>query len=170
VTRASAASARGPGDPEIQHLTFRIGTEEYAIEIQHVHEIKSYSGLTLVPNAPAHVKGVMNLRGTIIPVVDLRDRFAMAPVAYDKFTVVVIVSVLGKLSGVVVDAVNDLIGLKSSDSAPPPDLGKHVDTSFMRGMAKTQERLVIVLDLERTIGEVMNYGEAGTSEESETCQ
>jgi purine-binding chemotaxis protein CheW len=157
VTSASA-SGQGPSiDAPVQHLTFRLGTEDYAIEVGYVHEIKSYAGITPIPNAPAHIKGVMNLRGTIVPVVDLRDRFNMPLIAYDKFTVIVVVSVLGKLSGIVVDAVTDLVSIGGQDIDPPPDLGADVDTSFIRGMAKTAERLAIVLDLEKTMRDVMNY-------------
>lgn len=150
----------------VQHLTFQLGTENYAIDIRYVQELKGYVTITPIPNAPAHIKGVMNLRGAILPVIDLRDRFGMPAVAYDKFTVIVVVQVLGKLSGLVVDAVTDVLNIRSKDVSPPPDLGMNVDTSFMLGMHNTTEAMLIVLDLEKTIGEVMNYREvlAGAGE------
>jgi purine-binding chemotaxis protein CheW len=154
------------GEDAVQHLTFRLGTENYAIDIRYVQELKGYVTITPIPNAPAHIKGVMNLRGAILPVIDLRDRFGMPQVAYDKFTVIVVVQVLGKLCGLVVDAVTDVMNIRSKDVAPPPDLGMSVDTSFMHGMTNTTEDMLIVLDLEKTIGEVMNYKEvlAGAAE------
>jgi purine-binding chemotaxis protein CheW len=158
--------AASTADDAVQHLTFQLGTENYAIDIRYVQELKGYVTITPVPNAPAHIKGVMNLRGAILPVIDLRDRFGMPQVAYGKFTVIVVVQVLGKLCGLVVDAVTDVMDIRSKDIAPPPDLGMSVDTSFMHGMTSATETMLIVLDLEKTIGEVMNYKEAlaGASE------
>jgi purine-binding chemotaxis protein CheW len=149
----------GVEEDAVQHLSFRLGTENYAIDIRYVQELKGYVTITPIPNAPAHIKGVMNLRGAILPVIDLRDRFGMPPVAYDKFTVIVVVQVLGKLCGLVVDAVTDVMNIRSKDVAPPPDLGMSVDTSFMHGMTSATDTMLIVLDLEKTIGEVMNYKE-----------
>jgi purine-binding chemotaxis protein CheW len=142
------------------YLMFQLGSEDYAIEIRHVLEIKAYTAITPIPNAPAHLKGVMNLRGSIIPVVDLRERFGMPAGNYDKFTVILVVSVQEKTSGVLVDAVTDIVELPTSQVDPPPDLGVHVDTSFLRGMVKVGGRVVLVLDLEQTIQEVMSYSEA----------
>jgi purine-binding chemotaxis protein CheW len=160
VIREHTSRVTSAIEEAVQHLTFRLGREDYAIDIRYVQELKGYVTITPIPNAPAHIKGVMNLRGAILPVVDLRDRFGMAQVPYDKFTVIVVVEVLGKLSGLVVDAVTDVVNIRASDVAPPPDLGMGVDTSFMCGMTKATDSMLIVLDLERTIGEVMNYKEA----------
>lgn len=135
-----------------QYLTFQLGNEQYAIDILGVQEIKGFSAITPIPNAPAHVKGVINLRGTVVPVVGLRERFAMAPVAYDRFTVIVIVSVGTKAVGMVVDAVTDVLTLGQDRIDAPPDLGASVDISFIKGMARTAERLVVVLDVEKALG------------------
>jgi purine-binding chemotaxis protein CheW len=159
VIQDRTSRATSAVEDAVQHLTFRLGREDYAIDIRHVQELKGYVTITPIPNAPAHIKGVMNLRGTILPVVDLRDRFGMPMVPYDKFTVIVVVQVLGKLCGLVVDAVTDVVNIRAGDMAPPPDLGMGVDTTFIRGMTKASDDLLIVLDLERTIGEVMNYKE-----------
>jgi purine-binding chemotaxis protein CheW len=159
MTRAEL-DPRTPASAQLQsYLMFQLGGEDYALEIPHVLEIKGYSLITPIPNAPAHLKGVMNLRGSIIPVVDLRERFGMPSGSYDKFSVILIVSVQDKTSGVLVDAVTDIVELPSSQLDPPPDLGAHVDTSFLRGMLKVSGRVVLVLDLERTIREVMSYSE-----------
>jgi purine-binding chemotaxis protein CheW len=139
-----------------QYLTFQLGNEEYAIDILGVQEIKGFSTLTPIPNSPPHLKGVINLRGTVVPVVGLRERFGMDPVQYDRFTVIVIVSVGTKSVGIVVDAVTDVLTLDSGQIDPPPDMGASVDTSFITGMAKTAERLVVVLDVERALGDAIH--------------
>jgi purine-binding chemotaxis protein CheW len=150
---SAVSRAEGVGT---QYLTFRLGSEEYAIDILCVQEIKGFSTITPIPNAPAHIKGVINLRGTVVPVIGLRERFGMSTVQYDKFTVIAIVSVGTKAVGVVVDAVTDVLTLKSGELQPPPELGADVDTSFIIGMAKTAERLVIVLDIEKALRDALN--------------
>lgn len=136
-----------------QYLTFRLESEEYAIDILKVQEIKGYSAITPIPNSLPHIKGVINLRGTVVPVVGLRERFGMAPVPYDKFTVIVIVTVGTKVVGMVVDAVSDVLVLRGDEIEPPPDFGGSVDTSFMRGLAKVGERLVLALDIDRVVAD-----------------
>src|ERR1700689_2004331 len=101
-----------------QYLTFTLGREEYGIEILKVQEIKGYSAITPIPNTPAHVKGVMNLRGTVIPVVDLRSKFAMEAVEYTKFTVIIVASVGEKIVGIVVDAVSDVLTVSRGNIRP----------------------------------------------------
>jgi purine-binding chemotaxis protein CheW len=138
-----------------QYLTFGLGAEEYAIDILGVQEIKGYSLITPIPHAPPHIKGVINLRGTVVPVVGLRERFGMPAVEYDKFTVIIVVMVGTRVVGVVVDAVTDVLSLTRNDLQPPPELGAAVDTSFIRGIAKTAERLVIVLDAEAALSDAL---------------
>jgi len=144
---------RAAGESGTQYLTFRVDAEEYALDILRVQEIRGYSAITAIPNAPPHVKGVINLRGTVIPVVGLRERFGMPPVEYDKFTVIVVVTIGTRVIGVVVDAVTDVLNLRREDIEPPPDLGGGVDTSFVTGMAKGGDRLLIVLDMDRVAGD-----------------
>jgi purine-binding chemotaxis protein CheW len=134
-----------------QFLTFTLGAEEYGIEILKVQEIKGYSTITPIPNAPAFLKGVINLRGTIVPVVDLRARFGMAEAEYGKFTVIIVVSLGRKVVGLVVDAVSDVLNVAAADLEPTPDLGVQVDTSFMTGLAKAGDRLVLLLNIERIV-------------------
>jgi purine-binding chemotaxis protein CheW len=135
-----------------QFLTFTLGTEEYGVEILKVQEIKGYSAITPIPNTPAYVKGVMNLRGAIIPIVDLRAKLAMAEAAYNQFTVIIVVRVGAKTVGVVVDAVSDVLNIPVKDVQPTPDFGAQVDARFISGLAKTGDRLVILLDIDKVLG------------------
>ncbi len=136
-----------------QYLTFTLGQEEYGLEILKVQEIKGYSAITPIPNTPRYVKGVMNLRGTIIPVVDLRSKFAMTETEYTQFTVVVVVTVGTKIMGLVVDAVSDVLNIPKSDIQETPDFGADVDARFISGMAKAGDKLVALLDIERVLGD-----------------
>jgi purine-binding chemotaxis protein CheW len=135
-----------------QFLTFRLGQEEYGVEILKVQEIKGYSAITPVPNTPAYLKGVMNLRGTIVPVVDLRAKFAMAEAEYNQFTVIIVLTVGTKVMGLIVDAVSDVLNIPKKDIQPTPDFGAQVDAEFISGMAKAGEKLVVLLDIDRVLG------------------
>ena len=135
-----------------QYLTFRLGEEEYGVEILKVQEIKGYSAITPMPNTPRHLKGVMNLRGTIVPVVDLRAKFSMAEAEYNQFTVIIVVTVGAKVMGLVVDAVSDVLNIPKADIQPTPDFGAEVDVRFINGMAKAGEKLVVLLDIDRVLG------------------
>jgi len=134
-----------------QYLTFTLGAEEYGFEILKVQEIKGYSAITPIPNTPNYVKGVMNLRGSIIPIVDLRAKLAMAEAAYNQFTVIIVVRVGTKTVGVVVDAVSDVLNIPLKDIQPTPDFGSQVDARFISGLAKAGERLVVLLDIEKVL-------------------
>jgi len=136
-----------------QYLTFGLGQEEYGIEILKVQEIKGYSAITPIPNTPAHVKGVMNLRGTVVPVVDLRSKFSMEAMEYNKFTVIIVVTVGAKIAGLVVDAVSDVLNIPSSEIRPAPDFGSRADTRFITGMASSGDKLTVLLDVDRLLGE-----------------
>ena len=136
-----------------QYLTFTLGAEEYGIEILKVQEIKGYSAITHIPNAPPHVKGVMNLRGTVIPVVDLRRKFSMEMVEFNKFSVIIVVMVGEKVAGLVVDAVSDVLDIDSASVRPAPDFGSGADTRFIRGVASMGEKLVVLLDVDRLVTE-----------------
>jgi len=135
-----------------QYLTFTLGQEEYGVEILKVHEIKGYSAVTPIPNTPGYIKGVMNLRGTIIPVVDLRAKLAMAEAEYNQFTVIIVVTVGAKVMGLVVDAVSDVLNIPRTDIQATPDFGAQVDVKFINGMAKAGEKLIVILDLDRVLG------------------
>jgi purine-binding chemotaxis protein CheW len=135
-----------------QYLTFTLGDEEYGVDILKVQEIKGYSAITPIPNTPPYIKGVMNLRGTIIPVVDLRTKFAMAGTAYTRFTVIIVVAVGTKVVGLVVDAVSDVLNIPQADVQPAPDFGCQADTRFINGMAKAGDKLIVLLDIDKVLG------------------
>lgn len=135
-----------------QYLTFRLGHEEYGVEILKVQEIKGYSAITPIPNMPAYLKGVMNLRGTIIPVVDLRSKFTMAEAEYNQFTVIIVVMVGTKIMGLIVDAVSDVLNIPNTDIQATPDFGGQVDAQYINGMAKAGDKLVVLLDIDRVMG------------------
>ncbi|MFM7230873.1 MAG: chemotaxis protein CheW [bacterium] len=139
-------------DGRQQFLTFCLGQEEYGIEILDVQEIKGYSPVTPIPNAPSHVKGLMNLRGAVVPVVDLRARFGMAAQDYTPFTVIIVVKVGHKVVGLIVDAVSDVLDVNADQLEATPDCGAAVDTSFLTGIAHSGERLIGLLQVERVAG------------------
>ena len=135
-----------------QFLTFRLGQEEYGVEILKVQEIKGYSAITPVPNTPVYLKGVMNLRGTIVPVVDLRAKFGMPEAEYNQFTVIIVLMVGARVMGLIVDAVSDVLNIPKGDIQPTPDFGAQVDAECINGMAKAGEKLVVLLDIDRVLG------------------
>ena len=134
-----------------QYLTFTLDGEEYAVDILRVQEIRGYSSVTSIPNAPAYVKGVMNLRGTVVPVFDIRLKFGMEPRAYDRFTVIVVVNVGSRVVGLIVDSVSDVLDIPADAIQPTPDLGTGVDTTVMQGIARTNDRLVTLLDIDAVV-------------------
>lgn len=135
-----------------QFLTFRLENEEYGLEILRVQEIKGYSKITPLPNTPPEVKGVMNLRGAVVPIIDLRARFGLREAEYTRFTVIIVVTVGVKVVGLVVDAVSDVLNVGAQEVVPAPDLGAGVDTTFMTGMARSGERLVTLLNIDKLVG------------------
>jgi purine-binding chemotaxis protein CheW len=134
-----------------QFLTFNLGEETFGLDILRVQEIKGYSTITPIPNAPPHVIGLMNLRGAVIPIIDLRRKFGMAAVAYTKFTVIIVVTVGSKVSGLMVDAVSDVLDLKASEIAPPPEFDASVDVSYLTGLGTAGDQLVTLLDVDRLV-------------------
>ena len=136
-----------------QYLSFALGSEQYGIEILRVQEIKGYSGITPIPNTPPHIRGVMNLRGTVIPVVDLRAKFNLQAQQYDKFTVIIVVTVGARIIGLVVDAVSDVLDISRHQIRPAPDLGSREGTLFISGMVHVGENLVVLLDIATLLAE-----------------
>ena len=134
-----------------QFLTFLLEEVEYGLEILRVQEIKGYSKITPLPNTPREVKGVMNLRGSVVPIIDLRIRFGLCEAEYTRFTVIIVVTVGAKIVGLVVDAVSDVLNVGAKEMVPTPDLGAGVDTSFMTGIARTGERLVSLLNIDQVV-------------------
>ena len=147
-----AAPAQQPGgtaDAEgREFLTFRLGAEEYGIEILKVQEIRGWEAPTAIANTPAFIKGVINLRGIIVPIVDLRLKFK-GEAKYDSFTVVIILSVARRVLGIVVDAVSDVITLSPQQMRPAPEFGGSIDTRFITGLGTVGDRMLILADIER---------------------
>lgn len=137
------------GVPHLQQLTFALAGEEYGVDILAVREIRGWTRVTRIPQTPAHVLGVLNLRGAIVPIMDLRLRFGLEREAYDDSTVTIIVSVADRLFGIVVDAVSDVVDVEPSAINSVPDMGAVVDTRYLKGIATHLERMVMLLDVEK---------------------
>jgi purine-binding chemotaxis protein CheW len=133
-----------------EFLTFRLGPESYGIEILKVQEIRSHETPTAIANAPAFIKGVINLRGVIVPILDLRIRFGLAEARYDDFTVVVILNVAGRLAGLVVDSVSDVLALAGDAIRPTPEFASATfDTKYITGLGTVGDQMIILLDIEK---------------------
>jgi len=136
-----------------QYLTFALSAEQYGIELLKVQEIRGYSAVTPIPNTPPFIKGVMNLRGAVIPIIDLRARFGMAAIEYTTFNVIIVINVGCKVMGLLVDAVSDVLSVGPGDLRPAPDFGERADTRFISGMAATGDNIAVLLDLESLLSE-----------------
>jgi len=139
-----------------KYLTFVLATEEYAIDILRVQEIKGWSKVTQIPNTPKYICGVINLRGTIVPIVDLRLRFHLDYQKYGSMTVVVVVNVISsngkeRIMGVVVNGVSDVYDVAEVNIKPPPDFGSVISTEFVKGLATVGDNMVIVLDIDKLL-------------------
>lgn len=148
-TRLASLSSHGGAAGELLQLVgFRVGGEEFALDVLRVQEIIRLQELTRVPNAPDFMEGVMNLRGKIIPVIALRKRFGLDLVPSDKQTRIVVVEVKGTVLGFVVDSVSEVLRIPADTVEPPPRLGK-VDQEYVSGVGKLDDRLLILLDVDR---------------------
>jgi purine-binding chemotaxis protein CheW len=134
-----------------QYLIFSLAGETYGVEILRVQEIKGNAPVTRVPNLPAEVTGVLNLRGTIIPIVDLRGKFGLPSAAYDKFSAIVVLLVRNRVMGVIVDSVTEVASIAEADIQPPAEFAAGVDAGTVRGLAKIGDDVVILLDIESAL-------------------
>src|ERR1044072_107486 len=132
-----------------EFLAFRLGSEEYGIDILKVQEIRGYEAVTRIANAPEFIKGVINLRGIIIPVVDMRIKFKLGEPVYDQFTVVIILNINGRVVGMVVDSVSDVTTLTPDQIKQAPDIGTVFSTEYMIGLGTVEERMLILVDIDR---------------------
>ncbi|ROH86093.1 chemotaxis protein CheW [Pseudomethylobacillus aquaticus] len=135
-----------------EYLTFVLGEESYGIEILKVQEIRGYDTVTKIANTPAFIKGVVNLRGRIVPIVDLRIKFNLGKIEYDEFTVVIILNLGGRVVGIVVDGVSDVMALQQEHIRNVPELVSSIDTQYILGLATVEERMLILVDIERLMG------------------
>jgi purine-binding chemotaxis protein CheW len=154
--RRQTAGAAGSAASSGEFLTFRLGAEEYGIDILRVQEIRSYEPPTRIANAPACIKGVVNLRGVIVPIIDLRLKLGCESADYDEFTVVIVLNVRGRVIGAVVDSVSDVLQLGREQIQPAPDLHSGIDASFITGIGTVRsgdaQRMLILTDIERLMG------------------
>jgi purine-binding chemotaxis protein CheW len=132
-----------------EYLAFTLGKEEYGLDILKVQEIRGYEAVTRVANAPEFVKGVVNLRGIIVPIVDMRIKFKLGEPTYDQFTVVIILNIAGRVVGMVVDSVSDVITLTPDQVKPAPDMGSALNTDYLVGLGTLDERMLILIDIDR---------------------
>ncbi|RPH46724.1 MAG: chemotaxis protein CheW [Burkholderiales bacterium] len=140
-----AATAARPRE----YLTFRLGEEEYGIDILKVQEIRGYEQPTRIANAPAFIKGVVNLRGVIVPIVDLRLKFNLGSAEYNDFTVVIILNLGARVVGIVVDSVSDVMELAPEQIRPAPEVGAAVEADFITGLGTLNDRMLILIEIER---------------------
>jgi purine-binding chemotaxis protein CheW len=144
-TRIEAAG----NDAGREYLAFTLGREEYGIDILRVQEIRGYEPVTRIANAPAFIKGVVNLRGTIVPVVDMRIKLNLGEPVYDPFTVVIILNIAGRIVGMVVDSVSDVTTLSREQTRPAPEISTAFDTAYLIGLGDIGERMLILVDIDK---------------------
>jgi len=138
-------------EPIIEALAFRLGKEEYGVDLLKVQEIRGHDPVTRIANAPDFIKGVVNLRGIIVPIVDLRQRFHLNIREYDQFTVVIVLNIANRIIGMIVDSVSDVIRLGPDDIRPAPQMSTAFDTDYLLGLGAIDERMLILLDIERLL-------------------
>ena len=156
----TSSTATGNGG---EYLSFTLGNEHYGVDILKVQEIRGYDAVTRVPDAPDYIKGVINLRGTIVPVIDLRLKLRLEQARYDAFTVMIVLNMEDRVVGIVVDSVSDVIPLSAEQIRPKPEFGAAVDTRFISGIGTQDERMLILLDIE-TLLDTADLGQMATED------
>jgi len=145
--QASEGQAAGGTNREL--LTFTLGNEEYGIDILKVQEIRGYDAVTTIANAPEFIKGVINLRGIIVPIIDMRIKFNLGNVTYNELTVVIILNVANRVMGMVVDGVSDVIALTTEQLKPAPEFSSTLGAQYITGLGTVDGRMIIVIDIEK---------------------
>ncbi len=159
-TASSAPPHGAPAVKALEFLAFTLGEEEYGIDIQKVQELRGYDTVTRIANAPEHIKGVVNLRGIIVPIIDMRIKFNLGTPTYDQFTVVIILNIASRVMGMVVDSVSDVITLSPEQVRPAPEMGSVLDTDYLIGLGTLDERMLILVDIDK----LMSSAEMGLIE------
>ena len=136
---------------EQEFLTFVLGDETYALDVMTVKEIRGYQAVTKIANAPDFVKGVLNLRGDIVPIIDLRIKFSVGEATYNEFTIVIMLNIGERVVGIVVDEVSDVIKVAAEDIKPPPEFGVIFDSSYLYGLTTIEQHMIILINIERLI-------------------
>ncbi len=161
MTNPAAAAAETHAEESArEYLAFTLGREEYGIDILRVQEIRGYESVTRIANTPDFIKGVMNLRGTIVPVVDMRIKFRLGEAVYDQFTVVIVLNIGGRVMGMVVDSVSDVTTLVPSQIHVAPEVGTALDNQYLIGLGTLGERMLILVDIDK----LMNSTDMGLIE------
>jgi purine-binding chemotaxis protein CheW len=160
TTQTQTSMQAAGDDTGKEFLAFTLGREEYGIDILRVQEIRGYETVTRIANAPDFIKGVVNLRGTIIPIVDMRIKFNLGTPTYDQFTVVIILNIAGRVVGMVVDSVSDVTTLAPGQVRPAPEIGTVFDTDYLIGLGTIDERMLILVDIDK----LMSSSEMGLIE------
>lgn len=148
-------------DGQMEVLSFNLGDEEYGIDLLKVQEIRGYDAVTRIANTPEHIKGVVNLRGVIVPIVDMRIQLNLGYPSYDQFTVVIILSIGARVVGMVVDSVSDVITLATDQIKPAPAMGTNINSDFLIGLGTIDDRMLILVD----IGRLMAQSDIGLIED-----
>jgi purine-binding chemotaxis protein CheW len=153
IMTAPQQNHRGAAAPAVSSrlevVTFTLGQEEYGIDIQKVQELRGYDAVTRIANAPEYIKGVVNLRGIIVPIIDMRIKFQLGAPTYDQFTVVIVLNIGGRVVGMVVDSVSDVITLSAEQIKPAPEMGAVLDTDYLIGLGTLDERMLILVDIDK---------------------
>ena len=157
---ARAQEAEKPSEDAREYLAFTLGREEYGIDILRVQEIRGYEPVTRIANAPDFIKGVVNLRGTIVPIVDMRIKLNLGEASYDQFTVVIILNIAGRVVGMVVDSVSDVTMLKPEQLRAAPEVGTAFDSDYLIGLGDLGQRMLILVDIDK----LMTSAEMGLTE------
>lgn len=152
-TQKTAAKLDPQTGSEVQHefLTFVLGKENYALDIMTVKEIRGYEDVTKIANAPAYIKGVLNLRGDIVPIVDLRLKFNVGEATYNEFTIVIMLMVGERIVGIVVDEVSDVIKVNDSEIKAPPEFGVAFDSAYLHGLTSINDQMIILVNIQKLI-------------------
>jgi purine-binding chemotaxis protein CheW len=160
ATTATAEEAAEKSLATHEFLAFTLGNEEYGIHILKVQELRGYENPTRIANAPEFIKGVVNLRGIIVPIVDMRIKFNLGTPTYDQFTVVIILNIAGRVVGMVVDSVSDVITLSPEQVKPAPEMGAALNTDYLIGLGTVDQRMLILVDIDK----LMSSAEMGLIE------
>jgi purine-binding chemotaxis protein CheW len=148
--KRGAHAADAANEARHEFLTFRLGSQEFGVDILKVQEIRGYENVTKIPDTPDYLKGVINLRGAVVPVIDMRLKFRL-DAHYDAFTVMIVLNMASAVVGAVVDSVSDVVAFSQSELKPPPEFGKSVDARFLTGIGMAGERMVLLLDIDQLL-------------------
>ena len=149
MTQEPTSFASGVNADSKEILAFTLGKEEYGIDILRVQELRGYETVTRIANSADFIKGVVNLRGIIVPIVDMRIKFKLGEPTYDQFTVVIILNILGRVVGMVVDSVSDVIALTTDQIRSAPEMGAAVNSDYLTGLGTIEDRMLILIDIDK---------------------